>query len=62
MDLKIGLAEAALGRRVTVLSAQRERPGPPGGLTPGESEICRLIAPACTKKEIMRGFAPGSRP
>ena len=47
---------AVLLRRVTVLSAQREPPGPPDGLTPRESEIAELIAQGCSNKEIARAL------
>jgi two-component system, NarL family, nitrate/nitrite response regulator NarL len=45
---------AALLRRVTLLSAQREPPRPPDGLTPREREIARLIARGRSNKEIAR--------
>jgi len=45
---------AALLRRVAVLSAQRESPGPPDGLTPRESQIAGLIARGRSNKEIAR--------
>jgi DNA-binding NarL/FixJ family response regulator len=45
---------AALLRRVAVLSAQREPPGLPDGLTPRECEIAELIARGCSNKEIAR--------
>jgi two-component system nitrate/nitrite response regulator NarL len=45
---------AALLRRVTQLSAQREPPGSPDGLTPREREIARLIAQGGSNKEIAR--------
>src|SRR4029077_9220803 len=45
---------AALLRRVAVLSAQREPPGPPDGLTPREKEIAGLIARGRSNKEISR--------
>jgi two-component system, NarL family, nitrate/nitrite response regulator NarL len=45
---------AALLRRVAVLSAQREPPGPPDGLTPRESQIAGLIARGRSNKEIAR--------
>jgi DNA-binding NarL/FixJ family response regulator len=45
---------AALLRRVAVLSAQREPPGPPDGLTPRERQIAGLIAQCRSNKEIAR--------
>jgi DNA-binding NarL/FixJ family response regulator len=45
---------AALLRRVAVLSAQREPPGPPDGFTPRESQIAGLIARGRSNKEIAR--------
>lgn len=47
-------AAAALLRRVAMLSAQREPPGPQDGLTPREIEIARLIARGRSNKEIAR--------
>ena len=45
---------AALLRRVAVLSAQREPPGPPDSLTPRENQIAGLIARGRSNKEIAR--------
>jgi two-component system nitrate/nitrite response regulator NarL len=45
---------AALLRRVAVLSAQRELPGPAAGLTTRERQIARLIARGRSNKEIAR--------